>query len=88
MNSQPSRQVSDPPAPRAGASAVINESQLFSWILVSVIVLMFASFLAWLLAGLLISNPTTSQTDAETGASWTFFAVLGAFIGLLTGKLT
>jgi hypothetical protein len=70
------------------AATVINESKLFSWMLVSVIALLFLSFLAWILAALLIANPSAPQADAETGASWAFFAVLGVLTGLLTGKLT
>jgi hypothetical protein len=67
---------------------VIDESRLFSWMLVAVIALLFMSFLAWILSALLIVNPSSSQSGAETGASWAFFAVLGVLTGLLTGKLT
>jgi hypothetical protein len=88
MSRSPVSEVSSSATPGADGSTVINESQVFSWILIAVIVLLFASFLVWMAAGLLIGDPTTSQADTETGASWTFFTVLGAFTGLLAAKLT
>jgi hypothetical protein len=78
-----------PVPPRmASTQTVIDESRVFSWILIAVIVLLFLSFIAWILSALLIAHPSASQSGAETGASWAFFAVLGALTGLLTSKLT
>jgi hypothetical protein len=76
------------PSRHGAAPTVIDESRLFSWILVAVISLLFLSFLAWILSALIIADPSASQSGAETGASWAFFAVLGVLTGLLTGKLT
>jgi hypothetical protein len=74
--------------PKSSTTEVIHESRLFSWILLAVIAFLFLSFLTWILSALLIANPSSSQSGAETGASWAFFAVLGVLTGLLTGKLT
>lgn len=50
------------------------------------ILLGVASFIAMIVPSAVWSDPTSSQNTAEQNVDYTFFAILGCFIGVVAGK--
>jgi len=74
------------------AKTVVSETPLPAWawkaILLFVMGVTTALGIAWLVAGLVIANPSTSQAGTLTQLASGFFGGVGAFIGLMVGKLS
>lgn len=74
---------------RAGSPAharTIAWSPWFGRILLCLIALGAASFIAMIILPAVWADPTSSQNTAEQNVDYTFFAILGCFIGVVAGK--
>ena len=82
-----------PPAPpnQPGSPAharTISWSASFARIVLCLLVLLIASFIAMIVLPAVWSNPTSSQNTAEQNVDFAFFTILGGFLGVIAGKLT
>jgi threonine/homoserine/homoserine lactone efflux protein len=68
------------------AETTAPSSPWFSWIVIVVILLMFVCLAIWVVLGVLLADPTSSQAALIEGMSRAFFGCLGALLGLVGGK--
>jgi hypothetical protein len=67
---------------------VVVAGPWFSRLLVTIIVLMFLTLAIWVVLGVAIAAPSSSQSALIDGMSRAFFGCLGALLGLVGGKLS
>lgn len=80
-----------PPQQQLGNPAharTISWGPWFGRIILCLLILLIASFIAMIVLPGIWSDPTGSQSTAESNVDYAFFAILGAFIGVVAGKLT
>jgi hypothetical protein len=66
----------------------ISWSPWFGRILLCLLGLFIASFIAMIVLPAVWSNPTSSQSTAESNVDYAFFTILGCLVGVVTGKFT
>ncbi len=81
---QPPPQLAHDPA----HARTVSWGPWFGRIILCLLVLLVASFFAMIVLPGIWSDPTGSQSTAESNVDYAFFAILGAFIGVVAGKLT
>lgn len=87
MSMEGQQQPTPSPSPANPADArTIHLSVPFARIVLWLVVLLVASFIAMIVLPAVWANPTTSQNTAEQNVDYAFFTILGCFIGVVAGK--
>ncbi len=68
--------------------AIAPASRWFSRILVVLIGITVGTFLAWIIFGLSVPHPSSSQSSTLEQVERAFFAGFGSLVGLIGGKFS